>query len=139
MAALARNRRSELDRGLTLAGPHRDDLLLRLNGLPARGYASHGESWSFALALRLASAALLRAESPAGDPVLILDDVFAELDESRRQRLADAVGGYEQVLITAAVESDVPAALAAHTVRIRAGRVLDGELPTSAAASGDDS
>jgi DNA replication and repair protein RecF len=126
-AALAHNRRAELDRGLTLTGPHRDDLLLRLNGLPARGYASHGESWSFALALRLASAALLRAESPAGDPVLILDDVFAELDESRRQRLADAVGGYEQVLITAAVESDVPAALAAHTVRIRAGRVLEPE------------
>jgi DNA replication and repair protein RecF len=129
-AALARNRRAELERGLTLTGPHRDDLLLRLNGLPARGYASHGESWSFALALRLASAALLRAESPAGDPVLILDDVFAELDESRRQRLSDAVGGYEQVLITAAVESDVPAALAAHTVRIRAGRVLETEDPT---------
>ena len=126
-AALARNRRAELDRGLTLAGPHRDDLLLRLNGLPARGYASHGESWSFALALRLASAALLRADSPVGDPVLILDDVFAELDESRRQRLASAVGDYEQVLITAAVESDVPAALAAHTVRIAAGRVVEDD------------
>ncbi|MCS0500082.1 DNA replication/repair protein RecF [Protaetiibacter mangrovi] len=123
--ALARNRRAELERGLTLAGPHRDDLLLRLNGLPARGYASHGESWSFALALRLASAALLRADSASGDPVLILDDVFAELDESRRLRLADAVAGYEQVLITAAVESDVPPALAAHTVRIRAGEVID--------------
>lgn len=130
-AALARNRRAELERGLTLTGPHRDDLLLRLNGLPARGYASHGESWSFALAFRLASAALLRAESPAGDPVLILDDVFAELDESRRQRLADAVRGYEQVLITAAVESDVPRELAAHTVRIRAGRVLDVGEPAS--------
>ena len=130
-AALARNRRAELERGLTLTGPHRDDLLLRLNGLPARGYASHGESWSFALALRLASAALLRAESPAGDPVLILDDVFAELDESRRQRLADAVRDYEQVLITAAVESDVPRELASHTVRIRAGRVLDVGEPAS--------
>lgn len=130
MEALARNRRAELDRGLTLAGPHRDDLLLRLNGLPARGYASHGESWSFALALRLASAALLRAESPAGDPVLILDDVFAELDEGRRGRLAAAVQGYEQVLITAAVESDVPKPLAAHTVRIRAGRIVDGEQET---------
>lgn len=124
-AALARNRRAELERGLTLAGPHRDDLLLRLNGLPARGYASHGESWSFALALRLASAALLRAESPAGDPVLILDDVFAELDATRRTRLAEAVHDYEQVLITAAVEEDVPAPLAAHRVRIRAGRVLE--------------
>ncbi|TXK18914.1 DNA replication/repair protein RecF [Homoserinibacter sp. GY 40078] len=123
--ALTRNRRAELERGLTLAGPHRDDLLLRLNGLPARGYASHGESWSFALALRLASAALLRGTSPAGDPVLVLDDVFAELDEGRRRRLADAVRDYEQVLITAAVESDVPEPLAAHTVRIRGGRVLE--------------
>lgn len=122
--SLARNRRAELDRGLTLTGPHRDDLLLRLNGLPARGYASHGESWSFALALRLASAALLRAESPTGDPVLILDDVFAELDATRRQRLAEAVQGYEQVLITAAVEADVPEPLAAHLVRIQAGRIL---------------
>ncbi|QEO09050.1 DNA replication/repair protein RecF [Protaetiibacter larvae] len=129
-AAIERNRRAELERGLTLAGPHRDDLLLRLNGLPARGYASHGESWSFALALRLASAALLRAESPTGDPVLILDDVFAELDETRRGRLADAVAGYEQVLITAAVESDVPPALAAHTVRIRAGRIVSPEETT---------
>ena len=106
--ALALRRRAELDRGLTLVGPHRDDLLLTLNGLPARGYASHGESWSFALSLKLASAALLRAESPAGDPVLILDDVFAELDQDRRGRLAAAVRDYEQVLITAAVLGDVP-------------------------------
>ncbi len=126
-AALARLRRAELDRGLTLAGPHRDDLVLGLNGLPARGYASHGESWSFALALKLASAAVLRRESSAGDPVLILDDVFAELDESRRGRLADAVGDFEQVLITAAVFDDVPHALAAHVVHIRAGQVVDGD------------
>ena len=127
-AALARLRRAELDRGLTLAGPHRDDLVLELNGLPARGYASHGESWSFALALKLASAAVLRRESSAGDPVLILDDVFAELDESRRARLASAVGDFEQVLITAAVFDDVPTELATHVVRIRAGEVIpDGE------------
>lgn len=124
-AALARLRRAELDRGLTLAGPHRDDLVLELNGLPARGYASHGESWSFALALKLASAAVLRRESSSGDPVLILDDVFAELDESRRGRLADAVGDFEQVLITAAVLDDVPASLATHIVRISAGRIVD--------------
>jgi DNA replication and repair protein RecF len=124
-AALARLRRSELDRGITLAGPHRDDLVLELNTLPARGYASHGESWSFALALKLASAAVLRRESSAGDPVLILDDVFAELDESRRGRLAAAVGDFEQVLITAAVFDDVPVELATHVVRIRAGRVID--------------
>ena len=123
-AALARLRRAELDRGVTLAGPHRDDLVLGLNGLAARGYASHGESWSFALALKLASAAVLRRESSSGDPVLILDDVFAELDESRRGRLADAVGDFEQVLITAAVYDDVPEALAAHVVRIKAGRVV---------------
>lgn len=127
-AALARLRRAELARGVTLAGPHRDDLVLQLNSMPARGYASHGESWSFALALKLASAEVLRRESVAGDPVLVLDDVFAELDESRRGRLAAAVGGFEQVLITAAVFDDVPRALAGHVVRIRAGRVLgEGE------------
>ncbi len=124
-AAIARVRRAELDRGLTLVGPHRDDLVLTLNGLPARGYASHGESWSFALALKLAAAATLRADSPLGDPVVILDDVFAELDESRRTRLADAIAGYEQVLITAAVLGDVPDALRAHTVRIRAGEIVE--------------
>jgi DNA replication and repair protein RecF len=125
--ALARLRRAELDRGVTLAGPHRDDLVLELNGLPARGYASHGESWSFALALKLASAAVLRRESSAGDPVLILDDVFAELDELRRGRLAQAVGDFEQVLITAAVFDDVPESLAANVVRIQAGRVVGGD------------
>jgi DNA replication and repair protein RecF len=123
--ALARLRRAELDRGLTLAGPHRDDLILTLNGLPARGYASHGESWSFALSLKLASAEVLRRESALGDPVLILDDVFAELDEARRARLANAVGGFEQVLITAAVLDDVPEALAGHIVKIKAGRVVE--------------
>lgn len=123
--AVARVRRSELDRGITLVGPHRDDLTLVLNGLPARGYASHGESWSFALSLKLASAALLRAESPVGDPVVVLDDVFAELDESRRAQLAGAIGDYEQVLITAAVLDDVPSELAGHIVRIHAGQVVE--------------
>lgn len=123
-SALSRLRRTELDRGLTLVGPHRDDLVLSLNGMPARGYASHGESWSFALALKLASASVLRRESSVGDPVLILDDVFAELDESRRGRLAGAVADFEQVLITAAVFDDVPDALAATVVRIKAGAVV---------------
>ncbi len=126
-AALARVRRAELDRGLSLVGPHRDDLTLVLNDLPARGYASHGESWSFALSLKLASAALLRAESQLGDPVVVLDDVFAELDESRRTQLAAAIGGYEQVLITAAVLGDVPPELAGRTVRIRAGAIVEEE------------
>ncbi|NEM91755.1 DNA replication/repair protein RecF [Galbitalea soli] len=124
-SALERRRRDELLRGITLVGPHRDDLVLTLNGLPARGYASHGESWSFALSLKLASAAVLRRESTTGDPVLILDDVFAELDDSRRGRLAAAVADYEQVIITAAVFDDVPPALAGHVVRIRAGRILE--------------
>jgi DNA replication and repair protein RecF len=123
--ALAARRPAELDRGLTLVGPHRDDLVLRVRGLPVRGYASHGESWSVALALRLASAELLRADSRLGDPVLILDDVFAELDAGRRSRLADVVGGYEQVVVTAAVEEDVPAALRARTVRVEAGTILE--------------
>lgn len=121
--ALATVRRRELDRGLTLVGPHRDDVAFQLNGLPAKGYASHGESWSFALALKLGSAALLRRDSAAGDPVIILDDVFAELDRTRRAKLAHAVKGYTQVLITAAVPEDVPEELTAHTVRIRAGAI----------------
>jgi DNA replication and repair protein RecF len=124
-AALATARPKELERGLTLVGPHRDDVLFELNGLPAKGYASHGESWSFALALKLASAELLRRESSTGDPVLILDDVFAELDQARRRMLATAVAGYEQVLITAAVFDDVPESLRPHTVRIEAGTIVD--------------
>ncbi|GAB3400407.1 DNA replication/repair protein RecF [Schumannella luteola] len=123
--SLARLRRQEIDRGVTLAGPHRDDLVLELNGLPARGYASHGESWSFALSLKLAAAGILRVESPTGDPVVILDDVFAELDETRRARLASAIGDFEQVIITAAVEGDVPVELAQNVLRIRAGEVVD--------------
>ncbi len=123
--ALAAKRTSELERGLTLVGPHRDDLLLRIRGLPVKGYASHGESWSVALSLRLASAELLRAESRLGDPVLILDDVFAELDTDRRARLAQLAAGYEQVVVTAAVEGDVPEELRARMVRVEAGRILD--------------
>ncbi|GAA3753008.1 DNA replication/repair protein RecF [Microbacterium kribbense] len=123
-AALAARRSAELDRGLTLVGPHRDDLVLHVRGLPVKGYASHGESWSVALSLRLASAELLRADSPLGDPIVILDDVFAELDVQRRARLAELVGGYEQVIVTAAVEPDVPEALRAHVVRVEAGTIL---------------
>ena len=123
--ALAARRSAELDRGLTLVGPHRDDLVLRVRGLPVKGYASHGESWSVALSLRLASAELLRADSRLGDPVLILDDVFAELDTDRRARLADLTAGYEQVIVTAAVEEDVPLALRARVVRVDAGRILE--------------
>jgi DNA replication and repair protein RecF len=126
-AALAAKRGAELDRGLTLVGPHRDDLVLRVRGLPVKGYASHGESWSVALSLRLASAALLRAESQLGDPVLILDDVFAELDADRRERLAALTAGFEQVIVTSAVEADVPVALRAHVVRVEAGTIIDAE------------
>ena len=125
--ALADRRRNELDRGMTLVGPHRDDLVLELNSLPARGYASHGESWSFALALKLASAVLLQRESPTGDPVLMLDDVFAELDEARRTRLAVAIRGFEQVLITAAVFDDVPEELTGNTVHISRGTIVEQE------------
>lgn len=125
--ALAARRSAELDRGLTLVGPHRDDLVLRVRGLPVKGYASHGESWSVALALRLASAELLRADSRLGDPVLILDDVFAELDTERRARLADLTVGYEQVIVTAAVEEDVPLGLRARVVRVDSGRIIPAD------------
>jgi DNA replication and repair protein RecF len=123
--ALVARRTAELDRGITLVGPHRDDLVLRIRSLPVKGYASHGESWSVALALRLASAELLRADSRLGDPVLILDDVFAELDADRRSRLAQLAGDYEQVVVTAAVGEDVPDALRARVVRVEAGRILE--------------
>jgi DNA replication and repair protein RecF len=107
--ALAEARPSEVERGVTLVGPHRDDLTLTLGELPAKGYASHGESWSFALALRLAAYELLRGEGI--EPVLVLDDVFAELDTGRRERLAELVAGASQVLVTCAVPQDVPEAL----------------------------
>lgn len=137
-ASLAAKRSKEIDRGLTLTGPHRDDLVLRVRDLPVKGYASHGESWSVALALRLASAELLRSESPAGDPVLILDDVFAELDADRRQRLAALTAGYEQVVVTAAVEEDIPEVLHAHVVRISAGTISDDRAARPAQEPGDD-
>jgi DNA replication and repair protein RecF len=112
-AALAEARNAEIERGVCLVGPHRDELDLRIGELPARGYASHGESWSLALALRLAGYELLRsADGPGGgDPVLLLDDVFAELDTDRRERLATLAAGAEQVLVTAAVPDDLPVPL----------------------------
>jgi DNA replication and repair protein RecF len=118
-AALAEVRDSELERGVCLAGPHRDELELTIRELPARGYASHGESWSLALALRLGSFELLRAGRE--DPVLILDDVFAELDAGRRDRLARLVAGAEQVLVTAAVPQDVPEVLAGERFTVAGG------------------
>jgi DNA replication and repair protein RecF len=120
-AGLAAVREQELDRGITLVGPHRDDIVLTLGELPAKGYASHGESWSVALALRLAAYDLLRSDG--GEPVLILDDVFAELDESRRTQLAEVVAPAEQVLVTAAVAADVPEALAGARFDVEGGRV----------------
>jgi DNA replication and repair protein RecF len=121
LVELGRMRPRELERGISLVGPHRDDLELVLRGDPAKGYASHGESWSFALALRLASFALLRSDGV--DPVLVLDDVFAELDTGRRGRLAGLVAGAEQVLITAAVGADVPAELGGVRLTVADGTV----------------
>ncbi len=148
LAGMAAAHAQEVDRGVSLVGPHRDDLVLTLGGLPAKGYASHGESWSYALALRLASYHLLGGHPPqvtaAGpdvsdapavdrfwnddfgpdaDPVLILDDVFAELDVRRRQRLAELVAPARQVLITAAVPDDVPAGLMATRFEVATGQV----------------
>jgi len=120
---LQERQQDELDRGLTLVGPHRDDLEIMIGELPAKGYASHGESWSVALALRLASFDLLKATSPAGDPVLILDDVFAELDVTRRNQLILRVKNVEQVLITAAVAEDVPKELVGNKLYVNNGKV----------------
>lgn len=132
--AMGRLRSKEIERGVCLVGPHRDDLLLELGDLPAKGYASHGESWSVALALRLASYELLTHGvddagawaadwGPDGEPVLILDDVFAELDARRRERLAALVAGARQVLVTAAVAQDVPEVLSGARVDVLGGEV----------------
>jgi len=124
LADLARSRPAELDRGVNLVGPHRDDLDLALGELPVRGYASHGEGWSVALSLRLGSYELLRSDAlPGGDPVLVLDDVFAELDGERREQLALTAGKAEQSVITAAVLGDVPEQLAGARYAVADGLV----------------
>ena len=136
LAALSEQRSNELERGITLVGPHRDEMTLELTSgaagssphsgplMPARGYASHGESWSYALALRLAAYDLLRHDGDeGGEPVLILDDVFAELDATRRRRLAERVSGADQVLITAAVDADVPDQLLGRKFAVSGGQV----------------
>lgn len=123
-AALSDARRQEVERGVTLVGPHRDELQLGLGRLPAKGYASHGESWSLALSLRLASYELLKAEG--NEPVLVLDDVFAELDVRRRARLAELVAPGEQVLVTAAVAEDVPEVLSGARFTVSDGEVRRG-------------
>ncbi|EYR63522.1 recombinase RecF [Actinotalea ferrariae CF5-4] len=136
LEALSRMRRQEIERGVNLVGPHRDDLLLSLGGLPAKGFASHGESWSIALALRLGSYQLLTHGTPDDDtaagisswdegsePVLVLDDVFAELDVRRRRRLAGLVARAEQVLVTAAVAEDVPEELEGARWDVMGGQV----------------
>jgi DNA replication and repair protein RecF len=121
LASLAERRPAEIERGVTLVGPHRDDLTLTLGDLPAKGYASHGESWSFALALRLAAYDLLRADGI--EPVLVLDDVFAELDGGRRDRLAALVSDAAQLIVTCAVPEDVPTALSGARYEITPGSV----------------
>jgi DNA replication and repair protein RecF len=131
LGELARVRSAELDRGVSLVGPHRDDLELLLGSGPAKGYASHGESWSFALALRLGSFALLRSDGV--DPILVLDDVFAELDAVRRDRLAALVAAAEQVVMTAAVPDDVPAGL----VGVRLTVTPEGVGPADGGPAGD--
>jgi DNA replication and repair protein RecF len=125
LASLDAVRVNEIERGISLVGPHRDDVVLTLGELPAKGYASHGESWSFALGLRLAAYQLLRHDL-GEDPVLILDDVFAELDSGRRERLATLISDCEQVLITAAFPGDVPAVLSdsGMTYRVTLGEVV---------------
>jgi len=121
-AAAADRAAEEIDRGITLIGPQRDDILIELHDFPAKGYASHGESWSLALALRLACADVFNADNRS--PVLILDDVFAELDSKRREHLANAIHDHEQVLITAAVLEDVPELLQGDRIAVHNGSLV---------------
>ena len=121
---IAEHRALDIERGQTMAGPHRDDVAISLNGLPAKGYASHGETWSLVLALRLAELDVKRREGPAGDPIVILDDVFAELDAGRRELLSQSLADVEQVLVTAAVRDDLPANMSAQLITISAGTVV---------------
>ena len=125
LEALLNTREKELERGITLVGPHRDDVLLTLGTAPAKGYASHGETWSLALALRLAAYKVMGEDDPrpGAGPILILDDVFAELDATRRTRLATIVAGADQVIVTAAVASDVPAELGGTFLKVSPGAV----------------
>lgn len=128
--AFARHRNAEIERGVNLVGPHRDDVQLSLGTLPAKGYASHGESWSYALALRLGAWKLLQEHesgewSDDGEPILILDDVFAELDSRRRQRLAEIVQDGQQVFVTAAVGDDLPEGLVGKRFSVHAGQVVE--------------
>ena len=121
MERLVNNRGAELDRGLTLTGPHRDDLLLILGDHLVKGYASHGESWSIALSLKLATYNLLKSDGLS--PILILDDVFSELDEERRERLAEIAKGADQTIITVAVENDLPKSITGTKYLVRSGMV----------------
>ncbi|MGY3319134.1 DNA replication/repair protein RecF [Arthrobacter sp. TE12232] len=123
--AFAASRRRELERGISLVGPHRDELELVLGSAPAKGYASHGETWSMCLSLRLASYYVMLDDARTGGspPILILDDVFAELDVQRRRKLAAIVSGAEQVLVTAAVEDDIPAELTGRRVKVIPGGI----------------
>lgn len=122
-------RREEIDRGMTLVGPHRDDLDIVLNGLPGRTHSSHGEAWSLALSLKMALAQVYRRDSLSGDPVMILDDVFAELDAKRRATLQELVRGFEQVLVTAAVREDIPDDFVEHVFSVEKGVVSSDATP----------
>jgi DNA replication and repair protein RecF len=117
--------RQEQERGVSLIGPHRDDLHLQLGDFPAKGYASHGESWSMAISLRIGSYNLLKSEG--AEPVLILDDIFAELDTARRQQLTSVTQMAEQTFITAAVESDLPAELLSTKFYVTPGGAVKGD------------
>ncbi len=123
--SLATGQKEEWERGMTLIGPHREDLIVELNELPARTHSSQGEAWSLALSLRMAQAQLYRQDTATGDPVMILDDVFAELDRGRRQTLRTLVEDYEQVLVTAAVPSDIPDGFDQYKRYVAEGRVTD--------------
>jgi DNA replication and repair protein RecF len=128
MEKLAANRHRELERGVTLFGPHRDELMILKDGLPARTQSSQGEAWSIALGLKLALGELIRTDSATGDPILILDDVFAVLDAGRRERLVKFVSGYEQVIITSADRESAPSLEWSTQLEVLQGGLVEAQL-----------
>jgi DNA replication and repair protein RecF len=120
--ALARARSRDLERGVSTVGPHRDDVEVLLEGADARLFASQGEQRTLALSLRMAERDLVAADRGEA-PILLLDDIFSELDEGRRGHLVEMVAASGQTIATATSGAGWPMAVS-RTLTVEAGRVV---------------